>query len=91
MTGTEPMSVLPDDCPVRTWEELCLALGGSADSFTGRLLELAAKADPANRARLRAAFPLQVAMWEAWQLAREPLTVRELRTLATHFGKEITR
>lgn len=84
-------SALPDDYPVRTWEDLCMALGGAPDSFTGRLLELAAKADPGNRDRLRSAFRVQVTMWEAWTLAREPLTVRELRTLAASFEGVITR
>jgi hypothetical protein len=53
--------------PCGSWLELCLFLNGSPDSFTGRLLELIAKADPGNRARLRSAFPRQAAAWEAWQ------------------------
>ena len=36
-------------------------------SFTGDLLRLIAKADPGNRARLRAGFPKHVAAWEMWQ------------------------
>jgi hypothetical protein len=62
-----PKSVLPDDHPVSTWDDLVLFLGGSPDSFTGLLLHLIAKADPGNRARLRAGFPKHVAAWEMWQ------------------------
>ena len=62
-------SALPDDHPVNTWHELCLALGGDATSFTGHLLALIEKADPGNRARLRAGFPRQVAAWEIWAAA----------------------
>ena len=64
-----PRSALPDDHKVETWGELCLALGGSRDSFTGLLLTLIEKADPGNRARLRAGFPRQVAAWERWVAA----------------------
>jgi len=53
-------------------------LGGDVTSFTGLLLELIAKADPGNRARLRAGFPRQVAAWEAWQMADPPLTAGQL-------------
>ena len=60
-------NVLPDDHPVKTWHELCLALGGDVTSFTGDLLRLIEKADPGNRARLRAGFPKHVAAWEMWQ------------------------
>lgn len=59
-------SVLPDDHKVQTWHELCLALGGDVTSFTGHLLALIEKADPGNRARLRAGFPRHVAAWEIW-------------------------
>jgi hypothetical protein len=73
-------SVLPDNHKVETWHELCLALGGDVTSFTGDLLRLIAKADPGNRARLRAGFPKHVAAWEAWQAA-DPgaLTAGELQ------------
>jgi hypothetical protein len=71
-------SALPDDHKVETWQELCLALGGADDSFTGHLVTLIAKADPANRARLRAGFPKQVAAWERWVEASGRLTVADL-------------
>lgn len=50
-----------------TWDDLCLFLGTSPDSFGGQLLSLAEKADPANLARLRGAYPRHVAAWEAWR------------------------
>lgn len=59
--------VLPADHPVASWDDLCLFLGGSADSFTGQLLGLVAKADPGNLHRLRAVFPVGVRAWECWQ------------------------
>ena len=66
-------SALPDDHLVVTHEHLALFLGGSADSFTGQLLHLIAKADPGNRARLRAGFPQEVAAWEMW-MGDPPMT-----------------
>lgn len=64
--------------PVATWGDLCLFLGGTADSFTGRLLELAAKAGPGDRERLRAGFPRQVAAWEIWRERPPGITFGEL-------------
>lgn len=63
--------------PCGSWEELCLFLGGSTTSFTGMLLTLIAKADPGNRARLRAEFPRHVAAWETWRVLA-PCTWGEL-------------
>jgi hypothetical protein len=63
--------------PCGSWEELCLFLDGSATSFTGMLLTLIEKADPGNRARLRAEFPRHVAAWETW-VAIAPCTWGEL-------------
>lgn len=77
-------SVLPDDHPVSTWHELCLALGGDVTSFTGDLLHLIAKADPGNRARLRAGFPQHVAAWEMWTEADPPMTAGELAANIAH-------
>lgn len=89
MTGR---SVLPDDHPVRTWDHLVMALGGAPTSFTGQLLTLLAKADPGNRERLRQGFPVEVAAWEIWHLAREPLTVAQLYAIVTAYAEEeITR
>jgi hypothetical protein len=77
-------SVLPGDHKVETWHELCLALGGDLTSFTGDLLRLIAKADPGNRARLRAGFPKHVAAWEMWEQRSGLLTSGELHAaLAT--------
>jgi hypothetical protein len=63
--------------PCGSWQELCLFLNGSPTSFTGMLLTLIAKADPGNRARLRAEFPRHVAAWETWR-AIAPCTWGEL-------------
>lgn len=54
------------DRPLADWNDLVLALGGDTTSFTGRLLELVAKADPENRHRLRIAYPREVRAWELW-------------------------
>jgi hypothetical protein len=78
MTMSTPRSVLPAGHKVQTWHELCLALGGDATSFTGDLLRLIQKADPGNRARLRAGFPKHVAAWEIWQESSGTLTSGEL-------------
>jgi hypothetical protein len=72
-------SALPDDHKVQTWHELCLALGGDLTSFTGDLLHLIEKADPGNRARLRAGFPEHVAAWEIWRVQSATLTSGELQ------------
>ncbi|HXH35239.1 MAG TPA: hypothetical protein VNJ54_12650 [Plantibacter sp.] len=42
-------------------------LVGHGDWFTAHLLRLIAKADPVNRARLRAAFPAEVQAFESWR------------------------
>jgi hypothetical protein len=63
--------------PCGSWEDLCLFLDGSPTSFTGMLLTLIAKADPGNRARLRAEFPRHVAAWETW-VGLAPCTWGEL-------------
>jgi hypothetical protein len=73
-------SVLPDDHKVETWHELCLALGGDVTSFTGDLLRLIGKADPGNRARLRAGFPKHVAAWEMWTGSAVTLTSGQLHS-----------
>lgn len=79
------IGVLPDDHVVESFQDLCLALRGDATSFTGDLLRLIAKADPGNRARLRAGFPVHVAAWEAWAGADPtdpPMTAAELKRRA---------
>lgn len=72
-----------------SWRELCLFLDGSQDSFTGKLLELIAKADPGNRARLREAFPRHVAAWETWQVLA-PCTWGELEAAIPERAKRVT-
>ncbi|HEV2452007.1 MAG TPA: hypothetical protein VGS62_08775 [Streptosporangiaceae bacterium] len=59
--------------------DLALFLGGSGDSFTGLLLTLIAKADPGNKARLRMAFPREVAAFDGWQSMSPAPTFRQLR------------
>lgn len=72
-----------------SWRGLCLFLDGSTDSFTGKLLELIAKADPGNRARLRAEFPRHVAAWETW-IALAPCTWGELEAAIPEQAKRVT-
>lgn len=61
-----PPNSWPEDYKVESWNDLCIFLGGSDDSFTGQLLLLVAKADPGNRAKLRSVYPREVAAWEVW-------------------------
>ena len=76
--------VLPPEHSVHLWQELCLFLGGDRTSFTGVLLELIAKADPGNRARLRLAFPWEVAAYEVWNSTELlPFTAGALRDATT--------
>lgn len=58
--------------------QLAVLLGGSGDSFTGRLLELCAHADPGNLAKLRALYPDVVLAWKAWTSFDTPATPAEL-------------
>lgn len=78
------MATCPPDMELTTYGHLALALGGSEDSFTGKLLLLIAKADPSNRARLRMGFPRQVAAWETWVHADGHMTAGELEE---HLGE----
>lgn len=71
------IGALHEDMMVEDWGYLCLFLGGSPDSFTGKLLELVAKADTFNRAKLRHAFPREVVAWTVW-VAHAPLTAKDL-------------
>jgi hypothetical protein len=75
-------SGMPDDMPVATHHDLCLALGGDDTSFTGDLLRLIAKADPGNRARLGSAFPLHVTAWGIWMHMAPHITAGQLRHAA---------
>jgi hypothetical protein len=63
------IGALPEDHPVHSWHDLCLFLGGDVTSFTGKLLELIAKADSVNKERLALAFPREVRAWGMWQAA----------------------
>lgn len=75
-----PHVLMPDD-PLAELRDLCLFLGGSEDSFTGRLLELVIKADPSNRARLRLGFPRQVRALELWMTHAPHLTAGFLEAM----------
>jgi hypothetical protein len=72
-----------DDRQIDATGDLALFLGGSHDSFTGKLLELAAKADPENRGRLKIAFPRVVLAWEQWQSCSPAPTFAQMRDLMT--------
>ena len=76
-----------DDRRMATTADLALFLGGSEDSFTGLLLELIQKADPGNLARLRMAFPREVAAWETWQSLSPVPTFREFRDALENGGQ----
>ena len=70
-----------DDVKIASTGLLAHFLGGSHDSFTGKLLELVAKAQatPANYSRLKFAFPREVRAWETWNSMSPMPTFRELR------------
>ena len=70
-----------DERPIHATGDLALFLGGSHDSFTGKLLELVAKADPENRGRLKLAFPRQVLAWQQWQSCSPAPTFGQMRDL----------
>ena len=63
--------------------DLALFLGGSEDSFTGKLLFLLQKADPGNVARIRKGFPEVVEAWETWNAMSPAPTPRQLREALT--------
>lgn len=63
---------------IRTAGDLARFLGGDADSFTGDLLHLIAKADPGNRERLGIAFSREVCAWQLWQGFEQRPTALEL-------------
>lgn len=46
-------------------------IAGDGDWFTAKLLRLIAKADLANRERIRRGFPEEVRAFEEWQLGGE--------------------
>lgn len=60
------------DTPCTLIADLAVMLGGSADSFTGELLNLCGKADPPNLGRLAIAFPLTVTVYRAWMNHPDP-------------------
>jgi hypothetical protein len=70
-----------DDRPIDATWDLAVFLGGSHDSFTGKLLELIAKAQatPENMGRLELAFPREVAAWKTWQSMSPAPTFGQLR------------
>lgn len=75
-------SGMPSEAQVQTHHDLCLALGGDDTSFTGDLLRLIAKADPANRARLMLAFPGIVVAWEHWTRKAPHITAGQILSIA---------
>lgn len=66
--------------PMYGLEDLALALGGSASSFTGDLLRLIAKAQstPLNLEGLRRGFPRIVRAYELWMATSPPPTGDQL-------------
>jgi len=70
-----------DDRPIDATWDLALFLGGSADSFTGKLLDLICKAQatPENLGRLELAFPREVTAWKVWGSMSPAPTFRQLR------------
>ncbi|MEU7591410.1 hypothetical protein AB0A95_34605 [Micromonospora sp. NPDC049230] len=60
--------------------DLALFLGGSGDSFTGRLLDLIAKGQwtPTNMAALERGFPREVHAWRVWMPMSPSPTAAEL-------------
>jgi hypothetical protein len=78
--------MLPPDQPIMTTGLLAVFLGGSETSFTGLLLQLIAKADPGNRARLRSAFPREVYAWETWMCLDPAPTTAELNAAMSADG-----
>lgn len=73
---------LPPAATVSTFDELCLFLGGSHDSFTGLLLRLITKADQGNRYRLRQGFPREVLAFELWNSGPPDLWTAETLAVA---------
>lgn len=71
--------MFPDNYPVDTWGQLCVALGGSEDSFTGMLLTLMNKADPGNRVKLSRAYPREYEALQWWKITDGPKTAGDLR------------
>jgi len=70
-----------NDRPIYATGDLAILLGGSPDSFTGRLLELIAKADAENRGRLKLAFPRETMAWQVWQSVSPAPTFRQMSDL----------
>lgn len=67
----------PDDVLLTDVGDLALALGGDRTSWTGEMLRLVAKSDPARRATLRAGVPNLVRAYETWHAMSPTPTVRE--------------
>ena len=80
--GTVTTDSVWDDRQILGSGELALFLGGSPDSFTGKLLEYRRQGtDPENRGRLKIAFPRQVLAWEQWQSCSPAPTFAQMREL----------
>lgn len=79
--GIKPSVLVDDGTEISTMGILALFLGGAEDSFTGHLLRLMQKADPGNKARLRAAFPRTWAAYDMWMGCPQAPTVGQLTAM----------
>lgn len=68
--------------------DLAIFLGGSEDSFTGALISLCGKADPANLAKLAEVFPVEVTAWRVWQTLPVPTFGELSAAIAAHHQAE---
>jgi hypothetical protein len=82
-------ATLLDTDPVPDWAALVRACGGqppnrdgTGASFTADLLNLIARADPLNLARLNTAYPDEVAAWMIWREYAPHVTCGQLRAAA---------
>jgi hypothetical protein len=61
----------PTNLSMHDLENVGCALASGNTNFTVELLRLIAKADDANRERLRIAYPEAVSAWEQWMLSKD--------------------
>jgi hypothetical protein len=73
---------------IDSYSDLAEALGGSPDSYIGRLLLILPKADPENLARLSAMYPRLIAGWRRWMAGPHPMTTTELGAYLDSLGHE---
>jgi len=70
-----------DDHPLDATGDLALALGGSPDSWTGKVLKLLAESDDEHVARLAAGIPELVRAYRLWRSTERTPTAGEFLTL----------